>query len=223
MPQKNQGQATLKTRSRPDRATPWDFHATAEKAMPSRNSAGGLKTETVRYKLPVAWEVKTEVPVQFFVSAVSWLLAMSFAAVWGAHLYQTTVLFPAWVSELPKSLLEWVAAPYSMRVPGFFRRAVSALYTFATIALVVAVLTGLRMRLGLVVAGVCGLIHLALNLLIFLPTNLKLGLDPGGPGASSLDPQMLKMLVRRWGRWNFVRLAVETAGLIAALFAVKAS
>jgi hypothetical protein len=182
-----------------------------------------LKTETVRCKLPVAWEVKTGIPAQFVVSAVSWLLAMSFAAVWGAHLYQTTVLFPAWVSELPKSLVQWVASPYSMRVPGFFQRVVSVLYTFASIAVVVAVVTGLRMRLSLGVAGVCGFIHLALNLLIFLPTNVKLGFDPGGPGASSLDPQMVKMLVRRWGRWNLVRFGVETAGLIAALLAVKAS
>jgi Domain of unknown function (DUF1772) len=159
----------------------------------------------------------------FLVSAVSWLLAMSFAAAWGAHLYQTTVLFPVWASEVPKSLVEWLATPYSMRVPGFFRRVVGVLYTVATIAVVVAVVTGLRMRLGLAVAGVCGLVHLSLILLIFLPTNLKLGLDPGGPGASSLDPQIVKMLVRRWGRWNFVRLGVETAGLIAALFAVKAS
>ena len=148
---------------------------------------------------------------------------MSFAAVWGAHLYQATVLFPAWFSDLPKSLVEWLATPYAMRVPGFFRRVVSVLYTFATLAVIAAVVTGLRMRLGLVVAGVCGLIHLALNLLIFLPTNLKLGLDPGGPGVSSLEPQMVRMLVRRWGRWNFVRLGVETAGLIAALFAVKGS
>jgi hypothetical protein len=52
---------------------------------------------------------------------------------------------------------------------------------------------------------------------------VKLGLDPGGPGASSLDPQMVTALVRRWGRLNFVRAGVETAGLIAALLALKAS
>ena|SRR5579872_6157419 len=161
--------------------------------------------------------------LQFFVSVVSWLLAMSFAAVWGAHLYQVTVLFPAWASDPPKSVVEWVATPYAKRVPGFFRPLVSALYTVATIALVVAIVTGLRVHLGLAVAGVCALIHLALNGLIMLPTNLKLGFDPGGPGASSLDPQMVKMLIRRWGRSNLVRLGVETIGLIAALFAVKTS
>jgi hypothetical protein len=159
----------------------------------------------------------------FLVSAVSWLLAMSFATVWGAHIYQVSVLFPVWASEPPKSVVEWLATPYAMRVPGFFRTVVSLLYTLATIALVVALVMGPQMRLALVVAAVCALIHLALNLLIFLPTNLKLGFDPGGPGASNLDPQMVKMLMRRWGRWNFVRLGVETAGLIAALFAFKAS
>ena len=161
--------------------------------------------------------------LHFLVSAISWLLAMSFAAAWGAHLYQVTVLFPVWASDPPKSVVEWLATPYAMRVPGFFRTVVSLLYTFATIALVVAVVTALRMRLALAVAGICALMHLALNLLIFLPTNRKLGFDPGGPGASSLDPRMVKMLIRRWGRWNFVRLSIETAGLIAALFALKTS
>ena len=161
--------------------------------------------------------------LQFSVNAVSWLLAMSFAAVWGAHLYQVTVLFPVWASDPPKSVVEWLGTPYSKRVLGFFRPVVSLLYTFASIALIVAVMTGVRMRLALAVGGVCALIHLTLNLLIFLPTNLKLGFDPGGPGASNLDPQTVEMLMRRWGRWNFVRLGVETAGLIAALFALKAS
>lgn len=161
--------------------------------------------------------------LQFIVSAVSWLLAMSFAAVWGAHLYQVTVIFPVWASNPPESVVEWLATPYAMRVPGFFRTVVFLLYTIATIALVVAVVAAPRTRPALAVAGVCALIHLALNLLIFLPTNRKLGFDPGGPGASSLDPQLVKMLIRRWGRWNFVRLSIETAGLVAALFAFKAS
>ena len=42
---------------------PWDFQVTAEKAKQSKNLAGGLKTETVRYKLSVAREFKMEIPV----------------------------------------------------------------------------------------------------------------------------------------------------------------
>lgn len=119
--------------------------------------------------------------LQFLVIVVSWLLSMCFAVVWGAHLYQVTVLFPIWASDPPKSVIEWLATPYAMRVPGFFRTVVSLLYTFASIALIVAVVSGMRMRPAIVVAGVCALIHLVLNLLIFLPTNLKLGFDQGDP------------------------------------------
>jgi len=164
-----------------------------------------------------------EVLTQFFVSAVSWLLAMFFAAVWGAHLFYGTVIFPASASELPKSFLEWVATPYAMRLHAFFKALVPGLYTVSSIGLVVAAVTGLRMRPALAVSAACGLIHWAMVVVIFMPMNLKLGLQSGGPGASSLDPQTIKTLVQRWGRWHFVRLGVETAGLIAALFAFKAS
>ena len=161
--------------------------------------------------------------LQFFVSAVSWLLAISFAAIWGAHLFDTTVLFPVWASDPPKSLLDFLAAPYATRIGGFFRRMVPTLCVVAVIALVVAIAAGLRMRLALAIAAVCGVIHLTMIVLIFVPTNEELGFHPGGQGAASLDPQTVKALVRWWGRWNLVRLGVDTVGLIAALFAVKAS
>ena len=161
--------------------------------------------------------------LEFLASSVSWLLAMSFAAIWGAHLFQATVLFPVWGSDPPRSLLEWRAGPYAMRVAGFFQRLAPTLYIVAVMALVVAIATGLRMRLALAIAAVCGLIHLSMIALIFFPTNMKLGLDPGAEDPSSLDPQTVKTLVRRWGRWNLVRFGVETVGLIAALFAFKAS
>lgn len=137
--------------------------------------------------------------VAFFGSALSWLLAMYFAAVWGAHLLQATVLFPVWASDPPKSLLEWLATPYAMRVGPFFRRLVPGLYIVAAVAVVVAVVTGVRMQLALAVAGVCGLIHLTMIVLIFLPTNMKLGLEPEAKSPSSLDPAVVKRLVRRWG------------------------
>jgi len=158
-----------------------------------------------------------------FAKAVSWLLTMFFAAAWGGHLFYATVIFPVQAAEAPKSVVEWVATPYAMRVFGFWRRVVPGLYTFALIALVLAFVLGLPTRIALAVAGVCGLTHAGMVFGIFIPINVKLGLDPGGAGASSLDPQVVKILIRRWGRWNFVRLAVETTGLIAALCAFKAS
>lgn len=156
-------------------------------------------------------------------AVVSWLLALFFAIVLGAHVFQATVLFPVWSSDPPKSLVEWLATPYPMRVPAFFVRLVSSLYTVSSIAVLLAALRAVTPRLALAVAGICGLVHLSVNLLIFLPTNRRLGLDPGGPGAANLDPQLVKTLVRKWGAWNLVRLAVETVGFVAAVLAVKAS
>ena len=161
--------------------------------------------------------------LQFLVSAASWMVVMAFACVWGAHVYQITVLYPAWASDPPKSVIEWVATPYAKRVPGLFRPLVSILYTVASIGLIVAVVGGLRMHISLALAGVCALIHLTINMMIMVPTNLKLGFDPGGPGAASLEPHAVKMLIRRWGRGNLVRLGVETVGLIAAIVAVRNS
>jgi len=159
--------------------------------------------------------------LEFSVRAVSFFLAVSFAAAWGAHLFYATVIFPVQASEPPKSMADWVASPYAMRVFGFWRRVVSCLYTVASIAAILAFVAGIRMHLYLAAAGICGLLHMTMVLSIFLPINLKLGLDPGGPGISSLDAQMATALVRRWGRWNYVRLTVEIAGLIAALCAFK--
>jgi len=41
-----------------------EFSSNRRKGNVVENLAGGLKTETVRYKLPVAWEVKMEIPAR---------------------------------------------------------------------------------------------------------------------------------------------------------------
>ena len=158
---------------------------------------------------------------ELLVGVVSFVSAVVFAAVWGAHLLETTVLFRIWAADPAHALPAFVATPYSMRLAGFWRALAPSLYVTASIAVVVAVITGLRPHLALAIAGVCGLIHMAMVFAIFLPTNTKLGFYSGAP--ASLDPQVVTALVRRWGGWNSVRLGVETLGLVAALVALKAS
>jgi hypothetical protein len=41
---------------------PWDFPATAEKGHAVKKLAETLQAETVRYKLSLGWEAKTEIP-----------------------------------------------------------------------------------------------------------------------------------------------------------------
>jgi hypothetical protein len=155
------------------------------------------------------------------VGVVSFLLATVFAAVWGAHVFETTVLFRVWADDPPKALPAFVATPYSMRAASFWRALAPGLYVIASAAVIVAVVEGLQIHLALAIAGACGLIHMAMIFAVFLPTNVKLGFYSGEP--ASLDPQVVTTLVRRWGKWNFVRQGVETVGLVAALLALKAS
>jgi hypothetical protein len=155
------------------------------------------------------------------VSVVSFLLAAVFAAVWGAHLFETAVFYRVWAADPAKALPAFFATPYSTRGAAFWRVLAPSLYVIAPIAVIVAVVAGPRMHLALAIAGGCGLIHMAMIFAIFLPTNTKLGFYSGEP--ASLDPQVLTTLVRRWGGWNFVRVGVETVGLVAALLALKAS
>jgi len=159
---------------------------------------------------------------QLVVGAVSWLLAMVFAIVWGAHIFETAVIYWVVASEPPKSLIEWNATPYALKVPGFWQRLVGSLYTIASIALIVAIGYGARVHPALIVSCVCAFIHLTMNVAVMLPINTKLGYYSAGKEASS-DPQALKTLVRRWGQWNSFRLCVEAVGLIAALLAFRAS
>jgi len=52
------------------------------------------------------------------VSVVSFLLAMVFAAVWGAHLFETTVLFRVWAADPPKALPDLSPRPTRRSSPG---------------------------------------------------------------------------------------------------------
>ena len=155
-------------------------------------------------------------------NAFAFLLAVVFAAVWGAHVFETAVLYSAWAAEPPKSFFEFLATRSAKTLARFWQILAPSLYTVAITALIIAFVAGMQMHLALALAGICGLIHLAMIVLIFAPTNTKLGFY-GGPGAASLDPRLAKTLIRRWGRWIFVRLGFETAGLVAALVAFKAS
>ena len=138
----------------------------------------------------------------------------------GAHVFETAALYLAWLEDFPNSFLEFLTTRSAKKGAKFWQTLVPWLYTASFIAVILAVVAGLRTHLALALSGVCGLIHLTLIVLIFLPTNRKLGFY-GGPGVANLDPPVAKTLILRWGRWNFVRLGFEATGLIAALIAFR--
>ena len=80
------------------------------------------------------------------VSVVSFLSATVFAAVWGAHVFETIVLFRVWADDPPKALPAFVTTPYSVRAAGFWRVLAPGLYVIASAAVIVAVVAGLPLN-----------------------------------------------------------------------------
>ena len=152
-------------------------------------------------------------------NGVSWLLVVAFALVLGGQLFDTVVLVPIWSSAPPQSLREWMKSPAATRVPQFFGRLLPVLLAASVFGLAAALVLGLRGRRALALTGLCGILHLALILLFFIPTNRALGFLPG----SAADPSTLGQLIQKWLLWNRVRICLDTVGLIAAVLAVSSS
>ena len=157
--------------------------------------------------------------VSLVANGASWLLVAAFALVLGGQVFDTVVLVPIWSSAPPQSLSEWKKSPAADRVSPFFARLLPVLLGASVLGLASALILGLRNRLALALTGLCGISHLGLIFLFFIPTNRALGFLPGESG----DPSMFPQLIQRWLFWNRVRICLDAVGLIAAVVAVSSS
>jgi uncharacterized membrane protein len=157
--------------------------------------------------------------VNLVANGVSWLLVIAFALVLGGQLLDTVVLVPIWASAPPQSLSEWMKSPAAARVPRFFARLLPVLLAVSVLGLAVALVLGLGDRRALALAGLCGILHMALIFVFFIPTNRALGFLPG----AAADPSRWGELIQKWLFWNRVRICLDTVGLIAAVLAVSSS
>ena len=157
--------------------------------------------------------------VNLIANGVSWLLVIAFASLLGGHLFDTVVLVPIWSSAPPQSLSEWMKSPAASRVSLFFGRLLPVLLAASVLGLAIALVLGLSDRRALALTGLCGLLHIALIFLFFIPTNRALGFLPG----AAADPSRSGGLTQRWLFWNRVRICLDTVGLIAAVLAVSSS
>ena len=156
--------------------------------------------------------------VNIFVYAVAMLLVIDFAALFGAHMFDTSVNVPVFFADPPNSIRAWMDMPVGKKVPGFFAR----FFVFSLVLTVPAIAACVvaQSPLALVVATACLVIYLGLIFLFFLPVNRKLGFLPPVAGASPPDAATIKIFTRRWRAVNRVRSAVHFIGLVAAANAV---
>ena len=99
-----------------------------------------------------------------------WLYAAMASLVFGASIYETLVVHPAWSRKPPESFVDFMGSPINrINIPAFWKP-VALLYALSGIgAWVVAIWTGPPTVL-LTVSAACAVLVVAWTLLYFRPT-----------------------------------------------------
>jgi hypothetical protein len=148
---------------------------------------------------------------------LAWALVLLFALVLGGQTFDALVLVPIWSERPPESVNQWLGTPAADRVPRYFMRLLAPLLVISLAALGWSLLAPTPRWGWLLTAAVCGIAHLALVRIVFVPVNQALGFLP-----SQADTPVDKVgLVRAWLRWNSVRLILDVVGLVASVNAVS--
>ena len=147
---------------------------------------------------------------------VLWFYAVMVSLVFGASVYETLVVHPAWSRKPPDSFTGFVGASDSrMNIPAFWAP-VAPLYALSALAAL-----GLAFRAGsqgvdLIVSAACAVAGVAWTLVYFRPT-IERFLKAGGGDA---PPERLKVETRRWIRLNWIRVGLVAVSWWGALMAV---
>ena len=150
-----------------------------------------------------------------FYTAVLWLYAVMASLVFGAGVYETLVVHPAWSRKPPESFRGFVATPVSRMHIAEFWKPVAPLYALSALAAL-----GLAFRAGsegtaLIVSTACAVAAIAWTLLYFRP-NIERFLEAGGGNAPS---ERMQIEAYRWIRLNWIRtglVAISWWGAISA-------
>jgi len=141
-------------------------------------------------------------------------LVLLFALVLGGQVFDAFVLVPIWSERPPESVDRWLGTPAAERVPRYFVRLLVPLLVVSLASLACGLLVRTAGRAWLLTAAACGIAHLALVRIFFVPTNEALGFLPSQAAGPPPDKARL---VRAWLRWNSVRLALDLLGLLASV------
>ena len=137
---------------------------------------------------------------------VLWFYAGMVSLVFGATLYETVVVHPAWSRKPPESFRGFVGTPISrMNLPTFWVP-VAPLYALSGLgALGLALWTGNQDR-AIIASAACAIAAVVWTLVYFRPTVERFLRD----GDTNTPAERLQVEARRWIGLNWIR-----AGLIA--------
>ncbi len=137
-------------------------------------------------------------------TAALWFYAVMVSLVFGASVYETLVVHPAWSRMPPESFRGFVGTPVSrMNIPAFWIP-VAPLYALSALAaLSLAFLAG-NQGLDLIVSTACAVAGVAWTLVYFRPT-IQRFLEAE---AGNAPTERLHIEVRRWIQLNWIRVGL---------------
>ena len=145
-----------------------------------------------------------------------WFYSVMASLVFGASVYETLVVHPAWSRQPPESFVGFVGAPISRMNIAPFWKAVVPLFALSGLgALALAFRTGTA-RAPLVASSTCAVLAVAWTLAYFRPT-VERFLEKGGGNASA---DRLRSEARRWIQLNWIRTAMAAVAWWGATLAL---
>ena len=146
-----------------------------------------------------------------------WFYSVFASVVFGASIYETLVVHPAWSRQPPESLVGFVGTPISRMNIGAFWAPVAPLFALSGLgALVLAFRAGTE-GAPLIVSSTCAVLAVAWTLAYFRRSTIVRFLEKGG-GNTPAD--RLRSEARQWVRLNWIRtamVAVAWWGTLAAM------
>ena len=147
---------------------------------------------------------------------VLWFYVLMASLIFGAGVYETFVVHPAWSRKPPESLRGFIGTPVSRMNISAFWVPVNPLYTLSALAAL-----GLAYRAGslgaaLIVSAVCAVAAVAWTFLYFRPIIERFL----GEGGGNTPAEQLQIEAHRWVRLNWIRMglvAISWWGALGAL------
>ena len=150
-----------------------------------------------------------------------WLFVIALGLDLGAGIYEGRIVVPLWANGVPETLAEGnpfarVAIDAGMR---FWAYMTSAVAILAVLALLSGLTASAGQRAWQTFATLFELVSVAMTLLYFRPTLVRLFMGHG----AGLSTDAVAAIVRRWVLWSRVRIAISLIAWCAALYALTLS
>jgi hypothetical protein len=150
-----------------------------------------------------------------------WLFVIALGIDLGAGIYEARIVVPLWASGVPGTLAEGnpfarVAIDAGMR---FWAYVTSAVALLAILSLLSGFVAPAAQRAWQTFASLLELVAVAMTLLYFRPTLVRLFMGHG----VGLSAETIAFTVHRWVLWSKIRIAISFIAWCAAIHALMLS